>query len=70
MDLEFILLYLVLSLVAGIAGRKRRIGFWGFFFSSIIFTPFVSLLFLFFATPVDKRSAPPGQPLATRGHES
>ncbi len=43
--------YLGLCLVAGIVGRNRRIGFWGFFFSSIIFTPFVSLLFLYFAMP-------------------
>ncbi len=48
---ELILAYLGLSLVAGIAGRKRRIGFWGFLFASILFTPIVSLLFLFFATP-------------------
>jgi hypothetical protein len=48
---EFVLGYLALCLLAGILGRKRRIGFWGFFFCSFIFTPFVSLLFLYFATP-------------------
>jgi len=42
--------YLALCLLAGIAGRHRRIGFWGFFFSSIIFTPIISLLFLYFAS--------------------
>jgi hypothetical protein len=51
MSLEFALLYFALCLLAGIAGRKRLIGFWGFFFASIIFTPFISLLFLFFAAP-------------------
>jgi hypothetical protein len=51
MTVELALLYLALCLVAGIAGRNRRIGFWGFLFGSIIFTPFVSLLFLYFATP-------------------
>jgi hypothetical protein len=51
MGLEFALGYLALCLVAAIAGRKRRIGFWGFLFCSIIFTPVISLLFLFFATP-------------------
>jgi len=45
----FASLYLLLCLLAGILGRNRRIGFWGFFFSSIIFTPFISLLFLYFA---------------------
>ena len=43
--------YLGLCLVAGILGRNRRIGFWGFFFSSVLFTPVISLLFIYFATP-------------------
>lgn len=43
--------YLLLCLVAGFAGRKRRIGFWGFLFCSFIFTPIISLLFLYFSTP-------------------
>ncbi len=51
MQPEVALAYLVLCLVAGVLGRNRRIGFWGFFFSSIIFTPFISLLFLYFSTP-------------------
>ena len=51
MNLQFLIAYLVLSLVAAILGRNRRIGFWGFFFCSILFTPFVSLLFLYFASP-------------------
>ena len=37
--------------VAGFLGRKRRIGFWGFFFSSILFTPVIGLLYLYFAMP-------------------
>jgi hypothetical protein len=49
--LELGLGYLALCLVAGVAGRNRRIGFWGFLFSSILFTPVVTLLFLYFATP-------------------
>ncbi len=48
---ELVFLYLALCFVAGILGRNRRIGFWGFFFSSIIFTPIISLLFIYFATP-------------------
>jgi hypothetical protein len=43
-------LYLALCLVAGFLGRHRRIGFWGFAFCSIIVTPLISLLFLYFAT--------------------
>jgi len=51
MSVELVFLYLALSLVAAIAGRKRRIGFWGFFFCSILFTPVISLLFMYFAAP-------------------
>lgn len=51
MTWELAFLYLVLCLLAGILGRNRRIGFWGFFFSSILFTPVISLLFIYFATP-------------------
>ena len=50
MNLECVAGYLALCLVAAILGRKRRIGFWGFLFCSIIVTPFISLLFLYFAT--------------------
>ena len=46
---ELVLLYLALCLVAGIVGRNRRIGFWGFLFGSVIFTPIISLMFLYFA---------------------
>ena len=51
MTLELVLAYLALCFVAGFAGRNRRIGFWGFFFSSIIFTPVITLLFIYFAMP-------------------
>jgi hypothetical protein len=43
--------YLVLTLLAAFLGRHRRIGFWGFFFLSIIVTPFATLFFIFVCTP-------------------
>ncbi len=51
MSIEFALFYLALCLLAGILGRNRIIGFWGFFFCSILFTPVICLLFLYFAAP-------------------
>ena len=51
MSFEFAFGYLLLCLLAAIIGRDRRIGFWGFFFCSIIFTPLISLMFLFFTMP-------------------
>ena len=44
--------YLVLSLLAGFFGRRRMIGFWGFFFLSIMVTPLLTSFFLFVCTPV------------------
>jgi hypothetical protein len=63
MSLELVAGYLALCLVAGVAGRKRRIGFWGYFFCSFIFTPVISILFLFFAAPrePDGRNRFPGR---------
>ncbi len=51
MTAELVLVYLGLCLIAGIVGRNRRIGFWGFFFCSIVLTPILSLLFLYIAMP-------------------
>lgn len=51
MSLELFLPVLAACLLAGILGRKRRIGFWGFFFASMVFTPLVTLSFLYFAAP-------------------
>jgi uncharacterized membrane protein YvlD (DUF360 family) len=50
MSVELVVAYLTLCLVAGILGRNRRIGFWGFLFCSILFTPVISLLFMYFST--------------------
>jgi hypothetical protein len=41
------LLYLVLSVLVGLGGRHRRIGFLGFFALSLLTTPLVGLLVLY-----------------------
>jgi hypothetical protein len=41
-----ILLYILLALVVAILGRNRKFGFWGYFFCSILFTPFLGILFV------------------------
>jgi hypothetical protein len=48
---ELVFIYLMLYLMAGVAGRNRRIGFWGYHFRSFIFTPFIGLASLYFAAP-------------------
>jgi hypothetical protein len=52
--------YVFLALVAAFLGRKRLIGFWGFFFLSLIVTPFATMFFLFVCTPTKtpKRGKP------------
>lgn len=59
--LNLTILYLALCVAAGILGRDRRMGFWGFLFSSICFTPIITLLFLYCAAPRksdDRRGGP------------
>ena len=46
-----ILAWLLAAILIGFAGRYRRFGFWGYFFSSILFTPIIGLLLLIAAIP-------------------
>ncbi len=38
--------YILLAIIVGILGRKRAIGFWGFFTLSLCLTPLVTSLTL------------------------
>jgi hypothetical protein len=67
MSLELLLPLLAASLLAGILGRQRRIGFWGFFFASMVFTPVVTLSFLYFAAPVEAAAGIARRTSALRG---
>ena len=51
--MEILLLfgYLALCLLVGYLGRTTRIGYWGTVLVSVVVTPFVTFLFLFFFTP-------------------
>ena len=40
--------YLALCLLVGTLGQDRRVGYWGTVLISLIVTPFVTFLFLFF----------------------
>ena len=70
MSLELLLPYLAGCLLAGILGRKRRIGFWGFCFASMVFTPLVALSFLYFASPVEAAAGILKRPAVSRGKET
>ena len=49
--------YLILCVIAGLLGRNTKIGFWGFFFLSIVLTPLVSLALLIIASPRKPRTS-------------
>jgi biotin transporter BioY len=51
----FILGYVLTSLLIGFFGRNLRFRFWGYFFSSILFTPVIGCLMLLAAIPVQSR---------------
>jgi hypothetical protein len=51
MLLWLIFLWLFLSLIVGFFGRNRKLGFWGYFFSSIVLTPIIGLLFVLASDP-------------------
>jgi hypothetical protein len=44
--------YLLLALLVAMAGRDRRMGFWGFFWSSLLLTPLVTGFFIIMAQSV------------------
>jgi len=57
--LQSILVYLLLCGATAFMGRRRRIGFWGFFFLSVLVTPFLTAVFIFAAGPGRPRRAAP-----------
>lgn len=46
-----ILIAVLCSLVIAYCGRRKRLGFWGFFFASMLLTPVFGLLLLIVAGP-------------------
>ena len=41
--------YIILCLIVAVLGRKKTIGFWGFFFFSLLLSPIVGLAILIIA---------------------
>lgn len=51
LQIEIIAVYVALSLLVAFLGRKRKWGFWGFLWASILFTPLVSILCVAASSP-------------------
>ena len=49
------LVYLSLALIAAAAGRNRRMGFWGFFWASILLTQLLTGFFLLMAQQITQQ---------------
>ena len=47
MGLVILIIYVGLSLFVAFLGKNRKFGFWGFFFSSLLFTPVAGMLAYF-----------------------
>ncbi len=54
---EYIIAYLLFCAYIGHLGSDRRLGFWGYFFFSIIITPVIGLVLVFASDPIH----PPGK---------
>lgn len=50
--------YLLLCLVVAVAGRRRRLGFFGYFFVAVMLTPLVGLAVLLFSRMDQDRDPP------------
>lgn len=45
--MEIFLIVVISSLVIALFGINRKFGFWGYFFCSLLLTPFVGIIVLF-----------------------
>lgn len=44
-------------LLIGFLGRRRKLGFWGYFFASLLLTPLIGALFVLVSDPKRDRSS-------------
>ena len=57
----YIILYILLSFIIGLLGTNRKFGFWGYFFYSLLFTPFLGIIILLASSKaVPKKCGHPG----------
>ncbi|MGE4552864.1 MAG: hypothetical protein AB7D57_07110 [Desulfovibrionaceae bacterium] len=54
MTIPIFLALLALSLLVAFAGRRRRLGFWGYLFASLLLTPLLGLLLVIVSAPASK----------------
>ena len=57
--MTYLVLYVVFSLVIGFLGTNRKFGFWGYFFYSLLFTPFLGIIILLASSPASSGKCGP-----------
>ena len=50
-QLAIMILMVLASLIIATLGKYRKMGFWGYFFASLLLTPLIGLLLLFASDP-------------------
>ena len=58
----FSILLFVLSLCVAWLGRDRKLGFWGYFFASLLLSPLIGALLVLVSGPLRPRPDTHGQP--------
>ena len=53
LHLYIFLSYVGLSLIVGMMGEDRKFGFWGYFFGSLLFTPFMGTILVLASDPLE-----------------
>ena len=53
---QMIVIVFVVSLLVGFLGRKRKFGFWGYFFASLLLSPIIGFLLVVASAPKEKKS--------------
>ena len=56
--------YILLCVIVAMIGRRRKWGYWGYLWSSVLFTPVLGLLFVLAADPPPRRKRSSGTPPA------
>ena len=54
----FIALHFVSSFLVGLMGRKRSMGFWGYFFGSLLLSPLIGFLLVIASGKKEDEEAP------------
>jgi TM2 domain-containing membrane protein YozV len=47
--------FFLICLIIGYLGRHRKMGFWGYFFGSILLTPIIGIILLAASDPKEER---------------